>query len=122
MNCEWPLILAHSRTSSLRPLLRRLEETFVSRLLVKGNEDPGYAYEGDFGDSGEIHARTRARIGSREDSKLEFSAPLFVAHLLAGSHFRARACISRESPKLETTRSLQKKAVVLSLSFQNSGT
>ena len=27
-------------------------------------------------------------------------------HLLAGAHFRARACISPESPKLETTRSL----------------
>ena len=30
-----------------------------------------------------------------------------MARLLTGAHFRARACILPESPKLETTRSLQ---------------
>ena len=52
----------------------------VDRLRVASN----------FGDSGEIHAHARAKM----------------ALLLAGAHFRARACISPESPKLETTRSL----------------
>ena len=33
----------------------------------------------------------------------------FVARLLAGAHFRARACISPESPNLENTRSLVPK-------------
>ena len=32
-----------------------------------------------------------------------------MARLLAGAHFRARVCISPESPKLETTRSLARK-------------
>ena len=43
-------------------------------------------------------------MGFREETRL--SAPLLVARLLAGVHFRARACILPESPKLETTRSL----------------
>ena len=38
----------------------------------------------NFGDSGEIH----------------FSAPPLMARLLARTLFRARACISQESPKL----------------------
>ena len=39
----------------------------------------------------------------------------YYAHLLLNNiaHFRARACISPESPKLETTRSLFSKEIYL---------
>ena len=40
-------------------------------------------------------------------NRSQFLVPLLVARLLAGVHFRARACISPESRKLETTRRLE---------------
>ena len=52
----------------------------VARLRIVSN----------FGDSGEIHARARTKMGSREETRHE-----------EGAHFRVRACISPESPKLE---------------------
>ena len=39
--------------------------------------------------------------------------PLLAVRLLAGAHFRARACMSAESPKLETTCSLMKIEIEL---------
>ena len=44
-------------------------------------------------------------MGSREETHHE-EGRRKLARLLAGAHFLARACISPESPKLETTRSL----------------
>ena len=64
----------------------------MSRLRVVSN----------LGDSGKIHAR--AKMGSREETRHEEGRR--KARLLTEAHFRARACISRESRKLETTRSL----------------
>ena len=50
-------------------------------------------------------------MGSHEETRHEgrrrkLDSPL-VTSLLAGAHFRARARISPESPKLETTRRLE---------------
>ena len=58
----------------------------------------------NFGDSGEIHARARKWAPEWRRATIA-GAENLVARLLAGTHFRARACISPESPKLETTRS-----------------
>ena len=59
----------------------------------------------NFDDFGEKH--TRAKLGSREETRHEGKRlPALVMRLLVGAHFRARACISPESPKLETTRCL----------------
>ena len=83
--CDWRIICAKAKLSGDE---RRRREGFQNgsfpRLRVVSN----------FGDTGEIHVRARRWAPARRRPTRR------------GADFRARACISPESPKLETTRSL----------------
>ena len=50
----------------------------------------------NLGDSGKIHARARAKMGSREETRHE-SEGRRKARLLAEAHFRARARVFRRN-------------------------
>ena len=54
----------------------------------------------NFGDYGEIHAHARAKMGCREDSKLEFSAPLLGASRIRVFGALSRGASPRGSPFL----------------------
>ena len=63
-----------------------------------GDVDSGRGGGGGGEQNTHVHAKFRGDATRRE--------LLFFTRLLSGVHFRSRACISPESPKLDTTRSL----------------